>query len=110
MAPTWSMKSAKTLTQFRNQWSNGSRPGEFVPSEPPPRGKGSEDVPSLTPADNLKGEPEVSDKIVHEGKVDPDALAAIEQQGNAPVTAAAYFIAGKHEMEHDQFQQGPDLF
>ena len=72
--------------------------------------KGSEDVPSLTPADNLKSQPGVSDKIVHDGKVDADALAAIEQQGNGPVTAAAYFIAGKHEMEHTNFSKGRTYF
>ncbi len=66
-------------------------------------GKESRDVPSFTPADELKGEPEVSDKIIREGKVDADALAAIEQQGNARMSAAAYFIAGKHEMEQTNF-------
>ena len=70
----------------------------------------SKDVPSFTPADNLKGEPEVSDKIIRDGKVDADALAAIEQQGNAPVTAAAYFIAGKHEMEQTNFSKARTYF
>jgi tetratricopeptide (TPR) repeat protein len=72
--------------------------------------KDSRDVPSFTPADELKGEPEVSDKIVREGKVDVDALAAIEQQGNAPATAAAYFIAGKHEMEQTNFNKARTYF
>ena len=73
-------------------------------------GKDPRDVPSFTPADELKGEPEVSDKIVREGKVDVDALAAIEQHGNAPVTAAAYFIAGKHEMEQTNFSKARTYF
>jgi tetratricopeptide (TPR) repeat protein len=72
--------------------------------------KDPRDVPSFTPADELRGEPEVSDKIVHEGKVDVDALAAIEQHGNAPVTAAAYFIAGKHEMEQTNFSKARTYF
>ena len=73
-------------------------------------GKDSRDVPSFTPADELKGEPEVSDKIIREGKVDADALAAIEQQGNARMSAAAYFIAGKHEMEQTNFGKARTYF
>ena len=73
-------------------------------------GKESHDVPSFTPADNLKGEPEVSDKIIHDGQVDTDALAALEQQGNARMTAAGYFIAGKHEMEHENFSKARAFF
>jgi tetratricopeptide (TPR) repeat protein len=84
--------------------------GGIRPERASSAGKGSEDVPSLTPADNLKSQPGVSDKIVHDGKVDADALAAIEQQGNGPVTAAAYFIAGKHEMEHTNFSKGRTYF
>ena len=68
------------------------------------------EVPSLTPADNLKGEPELSDKIIHDDKVDVDALAVLEQQGNARVTAAAYFIAGKHEMERSNFSKARTYF
>jgi tetratricopeptide (TPR) repeat protein len=73
-------------------------------------GKGSEDIPPFTPPDNLNREPEVSNKIVHDGKVDTDALAAIEQQGNAPITAAAYFLAGKHEMEQTNFSKARIYF
>jgi hypothetical protein len=73
-------------------------------------GKDPRDVPSFTPTDELKGEPEVSDQIVREGKVDVDALAAIEQHGNALVTAAAYFIAGKHEMEQTNFSKAQTYF
>jgi len=84
--------------------------GGIRPEHVSSAGKGSEDVPSRTPADNLKSEPGVSDKIVHEGKVDSDALAAIEQQGNGPVTAAAYFIAAKHEMEQTNFSKARTYF
>jgi len=72
--------------------------------------EGSHDLPSLTPADNLKGAPELSDKIIHEDKVDVDALAMLEQQGNARVTAAGYFIAGKHEMERSNFNKARAYF
>jgi Peptidase MA superfamily len=75
-----------------------------------PASKDSRDVPSFTPADEMKGEPGVIDKIVRDGKVDADALAAIEQQGNARVSAAAYFIAGKHEMEQTNFNKARTYF
>jgi hypothetical protein len=75
-----------------------------------PGGKSSEEAPSITPSDNLKGEPEVIDKIIRDGKVDADALSALEQQGNAPVTAAAYFIAGKHEMEQTNYNKARTYF
>jgi tetratricopeptide (TPR) repeat protein len=73
-------------------------------------GVGSKDVPSFTPSDELRGEPEVIDRIIRDGKVDGDALSAIEQQGNARVTAAAYFIAGKHEMEQTNFSKARTYF
>jgi len=73
-------------------------------------GKNSEAAPSITPSDNLKGEPEIIDKIIRDGKVDADALSALEQQGNAPVTAAAYFIAGKHEMEQTNYNRARTYF
>ncbi len=73
-------------------------------------GNDSREVPSFTPADEVKGEPEVIDKIIRDGKVDADALAAIEQQGNTRVTAAAYFIAGKHEMEQTNFSKARTHF
>ena len=72
--------------------------------------KESHDVPSFTPADNLKGEPAVSDKIIHDDKVDADALAALEKQGDGRITAAGYFIAGKHEMEHENFSKARSFF
>jgi tetratricopeptide (TPR) repeat protein len=73
-------------------------------------GKDSRDIPSFTPTDNLKGEPEVSDKIIHDGKVDADALATLEQQSDGRVTAAGYFIAGKYEMEHENFGKARSFF
>ncbi len=62
--------------------------------------KDSHDLPAFAPADNLKNDPALIGKIIQDGRVDADALTAMEQSGNAPATAAAYFIAGKHEFEH----------
>jgi hypothetical protein len=84
--------------------------GGVRPEQAPTTGKASRDIPSFTPADELKGGPGVSDRIVRDGRVDVDALAAIEQQGDARTSAAAYFIAGKHEMEHTNFNKARTYF
>jgi tetratricopeptide (TPR) repeat protein len=84
--------------------------GGVRPERSSSSGKDAHDVPSFTPADNLKGEPELSDKIIHDGQVDGDALSALEEQGNARVIAAGYFIAGKHEMEHQNFSKARSYF
>ncbi|HXP15891.1 MAG TPA: hypothetical protein VN868_02235 [Terriglobales bacterium] len=70
----------------------------------------SRDLPSFTPADNLQNEAEITERIILEGKVDADALAALERQGNTRASAAGYFIAGKYEMEHDNFSKARSWF
>ncbi len=61
------------------------------------------DVPAYAPTSNIKNEGIVSDKIIRDGKVDVDALSTAEQTGDANTAAAAYFIAGKHELESGNF-------
>lgn len=72
--------------------------------------KETHDVPAFAPADNLKNESGLSEKIIHDGQVDSDALTALEQQGNAGVTAAGYFIAGKHEFDQGDFSKARTHF
>ena len=72
--------------------------------------KDPDDVPALAPTDNLKNESGLLDRIIHEGRVDADALTALEQQGDAGVTAAGYFIAGKHEFDHENFSKARPYF
>jgi len=75
----------------------GGAPPASVPQE------GSSEahaLPEFAPADNLKNDPALIGKIIQDGRVDADALSALEQAGNGPATAAGYFIAGKHEFEH----------
>jgi Peptidase MA superfamily/Tetratricopeptide repeat len=67
--------------------------------------KAVQDLPTFTPSDSLQGEDDLSTKIVHDGHVDADALAAIEQKGNPALAATAYFIAGKHEFERGDLSQ-----
>src|ERR1700683_1949228 len=61
------------------------------------------DLPAFVPADNLKNDAGLIARIVPEGQVDEEQLAALEQSGNGATIAAGYFIAGKHEFEHGRY-------
>lgn len=67
--------------------------------------KPAHDLPEFAPADNLKNDPTLIGKIIQDGRVDPDALYALETAGNGSATAAGYFIAGKHEFDHGNFSK-----
>ena len=58
------------------------------------------DLPSFTPADTLANEGDLVGKIIKDGKVDVDAVSALEAKGNPELSATADFIAGKQELEH----------
>jgi Peptidase MA superfamily/Tetratricopeptide repeat len=69
-------------------------------------GQGSvKDLPAFIPADSLSGHEDLATKIVHDGKVDLDALTAIEKESKPELSATAYFLAGKHEFEHGNLPQ-----
>ena len=72
--------------------------------------KQSHDLPEFAPADNLKNDPALISKVIQDGQVDPDALSALEQAGNAEATAAGYFIAGKHEFDHGNLSKARTYF
>jgi hypothetical protein len=86
--------------------AGGVRP-EYASST---NGSGSKEIPEFAPADNFKGDPALADKIIHEGKVDYDALSTLEQQGNARQTAAGYFLAGKCEFDRGNFSKSRSDF
>jgi tetratricopeptide (TPR) repeat protein len=67
-------------------------------------------LPEFALADNLKNDPALIGKIIRDGRVDPDALSALEQTGNGPATAAGYFIAGKHEFDHGNVSKARTYF
>ena len=58
------------------------------------------DLPLFSPADSLANEIDLFGKIIQDGKVNTDILAALENKGNAELSATADFIAGKFESEH----------
>ena len=77
-------------------------------------GKDLHDVPTFesgdSPKADLKSISELTDKIIHANTVDTDALSGLEHEGNANRTAAAYYIAGKHEFEHQNFSKSRSYF
>jgi tetratricopeptide (TPR) repeat protein len=67
-------------------------------------------LPVFTPANSLAFEHDFESKIIQDGKVNPDALAALEAKGNAELSATADFIAGKFEFEHGNIAQSRSYF
>jgi len=79
----------------------------------PPRSSSaaSRDVPDFTPATpTFSHEADVTGRVIRDGKVDADALSAIEGEGKSDVTATAYFLAGKHETDAGNFPQAKHYF
>jgi len=61
-------------------------------------------APDVTPpAPSFSHEADVAEKVIHDGKVDTDALARVAQTGNPESAATAYFLAGKQESDHGNF-------
>jgi tetratricopeptide (TPR) repeat protein len=68
------------------------------------------DLPAFTPADSLANEGDLVARIIKEGKVDLEAIASLENKGNAELSATANFIAGKFELEHGNIAQSRQYF
>ena len=70
-------------------------------------GSGAGDgAPDITPpVPTFNHEADVAEKVIREGKIDPDALSSLGQASNPEVAATAYFLAGKHESDHGNFPQ-----
>jgi tetratricopeptide (TPR) repeat protein len=65
----------------------------------------AKDLPTFVPEDSLAGHDDLLARVILEGKVDPDALTALEKEGKPELSATAYFLAGKHEFEHGNLPQ-----
>lgn len=68
------------------------------------------DLPAFSAADSLAKEGDLVGKIIRDGKVDQDALAALEGKGNAVLSSTADFIAGKFEFERGNVAQSRHYF
>jgi tetratricopeptide (TPR) repeat protein len=77
---------------------------------PPVSSEAKRDVPAFAPVDNFRSSYDVTDKIIHGDRVDKEALAQIEKQGQAEKTATAYYVAGKYEFEHGNFSDARTHF
>jgi tetratricopeptide (TPR) repeat protein len=85
--------------------------GGLPPAYASSRGQGdAKDLPVFVPEDSLAGHVDLAAKVVHDGKVDPDALTALEKEGKPELSATAYFLAGKHEFEHGNLPQARRYF
>lgn len=67
-------------------------PRSASPSSPKPA-----DVPNVS--GSIVGSDAVALKIIKDGRVDSEALAALERAGSADQAAAGFFLAGRHEVE-----------
>ena len=97
--PTLNTTSAKIRTQSLNLRLNGSSPEACRRNSPASNGR--KDLPSFTPLENYDAQRPASAPagIIENDSVNKDALAAVEKAGNEKTSAAAYYIAGKHEFD-----------
>jgi tetratricopeptide (TPR) repeat protein len=70
----------------------------------------SKELSALALDDTLTGHEDLASKVVHDGKVDDEALAALEKEGKPELTATAYFLAGKHTFERGNLPQAKRYF
>ena len=80
--------------------------GGLSPAYASPAAQGpTRDLPAFLPRDSLAGHEDLASRMVHDGKVDRDALTSLEKEGKPELSATAYFLAGKHEFEHGNLPQ-----
>jgi len=71
----------------------------------------SVDLPEITPpTPTFTHEADVAAKVVHDGKVDTEALDNLEREGNSEILATGYFLAGKTETDRGNFPQARRYF
>ena len=72
-------------------------------TSPGPNSKDVQDFPAAPLYQPSIESSKLTERIIHGGKVDPDALTALEEAGNSDDTANGYFIAGRQEFEGGNF-------
>ncbi|MDT8069954.1 MAG: peptidase MA family metallohydrolase [Terriglobia bacterium] len=58
------------------------------------------ETPTFTPSSSLPVTNDLTPKLIHDGKVDPEVLYAIDRTADQQTVAAAYFQAARFEQEH----------
>ncbi len=69
----------------------------------------TQEAVEFAPAGRMKGEADLSEKIVHDGQVDFDALQ-MQERSSPAAAATAYFIAGKFEFDRGDFPKARGYF
>jgi hypothetical protein len=87
----------------------GGIPPQFASSSAGSGKSKDQDLPNFAPAGSLKSEPGLSDKIIHDGQVDFDALQALDKSSPA-MAAAGNFMAGKFEFDRGDFSKARGYF
>lgn len=64
----------------------------------------------FVPAADLRYGSDLIERVIRDGRVDPDGLRALESEGNASTTAAGYFVAANREMENANFSKARFYF
>lgn len=72
--------------------------------------KNVQDLPALSPGSDLKSDPAITSRVIHDNQVDTDALSSFEQAKDDKATGAAYFIAGKYEFDHGNLAKARGYF
>lgn len=68
-------------------------------------------LPDFTPAaPTFDHEGDILQKIIHDGQINTDALAKLEQSGDSELAATGYFLAGKYESDRGNFPQAKTYF
>jgi tetratricopeptide (TPR) repeat protein len=81
----------------------GGSPAEYSTSK---SGPGSTaDLPLATPNPDLQLATDLEARILANGHVNNDALTELERTTDAGTAAAGYFVAGRHELAHQNFDQ-----
>ena len=72
---------------------------------------GTLEVPDFAPpAPTFSHEADVTGKVIHDGKIDTEALDRLERDGNTDLAAAGYFLAGKFEVDRGNMAQAKHYF
>ena len=78
---------------------------------PAPSASPAAAMPDFTPAaPTFDHEGDISQKIIHDGKIDSVALAELEGSGNSELVATGYFLAGKFESDRGNFPQAKTYY
>lgn len=90
------------------QIDHGGAPAEYSTSK---SGSGSTaDLPLNTSNPDLELATDLEAKVLANGHVNKDALAELERTTDAGTAAAGYFVAGRHELEHQNFSQARTFY